>query len=372
MSTGFYTHERTFWHAVGLHALFFAVQGWVQPPNSGAGADTPDSKRRFLSLVEASGLMDKLQRSTGTQVTKEDLLRVHTEKYLTEFKKVSDAGGGEVGIYAPFSAGGYDIACISAGLAKGLVNDIISPDSKIKNGYALCRPAGHHCVPHQAMGFCLLANIPIAIEAAKAAHGLGRVAVVDWDVHHGNGTQEIYYERDDVLTISLHQDRCFPPGYSGGEDTGTGKGAGYNINIPLPMGGGNEAYLYAWDKIVSPALEKFKPELIVIASGLDANAVDPLARMLVTTHGYRDLTKRAMAAADKLCGGRLAMVHEGGYSEAYVPFCGQAIVEALAGQAPIVPDAEEDIFLNQQPGPQDTAHHKHRIDEIAKAVVLLK
>ena len=143
--------------------------------------------------------------------------------------------------------------------------------------------------------------------------------MLDWDVHHGNGTQAIYYDDPNTLTISLHQDRCFPPGYSGTEDRGEGAGVGANINVPLPAGSGHEAYLYAFERIVSPALDAFKPELIVVASGLDANGLDPLARMLLHSNSFREMTRLVMNAANDHCEGRLVIVHEGGYSEAYVP-----------------------------------------------------
>ena len=149
------------------------------------------------------------------------------------------------------------------------------------------------------MGFCLLANIPIAIEAARARHGVKRIAVLDWDVHHGNGTQSIFYERDDVLTVSLHQEGCFPVGYSGAPDRGQGRGLGYNVNVPLLPGGGHDAYLYAMERIVTPAIDRYRPELIIVASGFDANGVDPLARMLLHSESYRRLSELVMALADR-------------------------------------------------------------------------
>lgn len=215
------------------------------------------------------------------------------------------------------------------------------------------------------MGFCLLANIPIAIEASRARHGILRVAVVDWDVHHGNGTQSIFYDRADVLTISIHQDRCFPPGYSGAEERGEGAGLGANINIPLPAGGGHAAYVHAFDRIVLPALEQFAPELLIVACGLDANAVDPLARMLLHSESYRLLTQKMVDAAARLCGGRLVVVHEGGYSEAYVPFCGLAVLEALSGERTPVVDPVLDMALAWQPCEKATAFHLQWIDDLA-------
>jgi acetoin utilization deacetylase AcuC-like enzyme len=205
---------------------------------------------------------------------------------------------------------------------------------RASNAFSLSRPPGHHCLRNRPMGFCLLANIPIAIEAERAKHDIERVAVIDWDVHHGNGTQSIYYEDPHTLTISLHQDRCFPPGYSGEEDRGAGAGVGANLNVPLLAGSGDDAYRYAFERIVLPALERFSPELIVVASGLDASAVDPLARMQLHSDSYRSMTCAVTHAAQRHCAGRLAIVHEGGYSEAYVPFCGLAIAEELGACAP--------------------------------------
>jgi acetoin utilization deacetylase AcuC-like enzyme len=365
--TGFYTDERTFWHSTGAQALFLPVGDWVQPPNSTAGVDTPDSKRRFLSLVHYSGLSSRLQLAGPVEVTREDLLRVHTQEYLRKFKEVSDAGGGEVGTVASFSKGAYEIACVSAGLAKAAVEDVYT--RRVANAYALCRPAGHHCLPHQAMGFCLMANIPVALEALRAAHGPVRVAIVDWDVHHGNGTQTIYYERSDTLTISIHQDRCFPPGYSGDEDRGSGAGLGFNLNVPLPAGSGHETYLAACREIVVPALERFRPELIVVASGLDANAVDPLARMLLTSQTYCEMTRLMVECAARLCGGRLAIVHEGGYSEAYVPFCGHVIVETLSGERTEVTDPALDFFMQMQPGPRALEFQLQWVSRLATAAL---
>ncbi|MES1983984.1 MAG: class II histone deacetylase [Pseudomonadota bacterium] len=362
--TGFYTDEWTFWHSVGLQALFLPVGGYVQPPSGVAGADTPDAKRRLLSLLKTSGVLDRLSVDKGNPVDNSDLVRVHTQRYIDEFKKVSAEGGGDIGDFAPFSAGGFDIACISAGLAKAAVADVMS--GKVSRAYALCRPAGHHCRADRSMGFCVLANIPIAVEAARADFDLGRVAIVDWDVHHGNGTQSIYYDRDDTLTISIHQENCFPPGYSGIADRGEGAGEGANINISLPPGAGDAAYIASIDRIVLPALERFQPDLIVIASGLDAGAADPMARMLVHSETFRVMTQRMVDAADQLCGGRLVVVHEGGYSEASVPFLGLAIVEALSGVTSDVVDPTLAIFQAQQPGPQTTAFQIEWVEGLAQ------
>jgi acetoin utilization deacetylase AcuC-like enzyme len=363
--TGFYVDERTFWHCTGVQALYFPLDEWVQPPSGSYGADTPESKRRILSLVAASGLTRKLYMPEASPASLEDLGRVHTADYLQRFKVASDAGGGDLGMLAPFSKGGFEIARLSAGLAKAVVDDVVT--GKVDNGYALCRPGGHHCLSDTPMGFCLFNNVAVAVEAARVQHGLSRVAVVDWDVHHGNGTQAIFYERADTFTISLHQEHCFPPGYSGAGDRGAGPGLGYNLNIPLPAGSGHETYLYAFKELVLPALERYRPELIVVSSGLDASAVDPLARMLLHSGSYRELTLLIKDAAQRLCRGRLAIVHEGGYSEAYAPFCGQAILEALSGETTRVVDPELEMFGLWQPSARVVAFQKQLVDELAQA-----
>jgi acetoin utilization deacetylase AcuC-like enzyme len=339
--TAFFTDERTFWHTGGTHALFFPVGGWVQPPSSSGYAESPDSKRRLLALIQTSGLAASLEMQGAALATEEDLLRIHPRDYLNRFKALSDTTGGDLGDLAPFGKGSYEIAALSAGLAIGAIDAVL--DKRASNAFSLSRPPGHHCLRDKPMGFCLLANIPVAIEAARAKHGVERVAVIDWDVHHGNGTQSIYYDDPNTLTISLHQDRCFPPGYSGADERGTGAGVGGNVNIPLLPGGGHDAYLYAFERIVLPAL----------------------ARMLLHSESYRAMTQLMRDAAERHCGGRLVIVHEGGYSEAYVPFCGHAIVETLADVRTQVTDPMLDLAIAQQPNERFKAFQHGLIDELA-------
>ena len=367
-STAFFFDELCLWHTTGQHALTLPVGGWVQPPSGAGHAESPETKRRFKNLMDVSGLSRRLALRGAAPATDDDLRRVHDPRYLERFKAASDAGGGEIGDTAPFGAGSYEIAKMSAGLALAAVDGVLA--GEYANAYALSRPPGHHCLADQAMGFCLLANIPIAIEAAQARYGALRVAVVDWDVHHGNGTQSIYYERPDVLTISLHQEGCFPPGYSGFPDRGAGAGLGANLNVPLQPGGGHAEYLYAMDRIVVPALERFRPDLIIVASGFDANAVDPLARMQAHSETYRAMTAAMMDVAARHCGGRLVIVHEGGYAESYVPFCGHAVVEQLSGIRTAVADPLLDFIRVQQPSEAFHAFQRALIDDMARALDL--
>jgi len=294
----FFSEEWCFWHSSGVHALILPVGGWVQPPSAAGYAESPESKRRMKSLIEVSGLGQQVHWCAADAATEEDIRRIHPASYLKRFKTLSDAGGGTLGTEAVVGPSSYEIAALSAGLTVSAIDRVLR--GEFDCAYALSRPPGHHCLPEQAMGFCFLANIAIAIEAAKARHGLGKVAVVDWDVHHGNGTQYIFEARNDVLTISLHQEHCFPPGYSGVQDRGTGTGLGCNVNIPLPAGSGHAAYMQAMERIVLPALEQFKPELIVVACGFDANAVDPLARMQLHSDSFRAMTHMLLECAAPL------------------------------------------------------------------------
>ena len=178
----------------------------------------------------------------------------------------------------------------------------------------------------EAMGFCLFNNVAIAARHAQARRGVERVAIVDWDVHHGNGTETVFWEDPSVLFVSLHQDDLYPPGRGAADDIGAA-----SYNVPLPAGTGDAGYLAAWDELVEPALAGFEPELLLISAGQDAAAGDPLGRMSVTTEGFRGLAARAKATDLPL-----AVVLEGGYSLDHLPFCNLAIVEALAGARAVV------------------------------------
>lgn len=349
MTTAFYTDERCFWHHGGHYALTLpvggAMGGLVQP---GAGLpENPETKRRLKNLLEVTGLLAALDVRSADPATRADLLRVHPAAYLDRFKALSDAEGGELGPRAPFGKGGYDIAALSAGLARQGLIDVLT--GRVRNGYALTRPPGHHGLPDRPNGFCLLANIAIAIRAAQAETPARRFAVIDWDVHHGNGTEAIFLDDPEVLTISLHQDRNYPVDTGGAEVRGNGAARGSNINIPLPPGTGHRGYLEAFRRLVLPALDAHRPDAIIVACGFDAAAVDPLGRMLATADTFRQMTRMTRQAAESLCGGRLLCVHEGGYSEAYVPFCGHAVIAELAQSAIDAPDPLAAVLAARQP-----------------------
>ncbi len=286
-STGLVAHERYFWHDPGSGAGFSGSNLYVQPDQH---PETPESKRRLLALLEVSGLADRLTRVRPRLAEYRELRYFHTERYIDSVRELSAGSGGSIGDSASIGTGSYEIALLAAGGCIEAADAVLT--GRIKNAYALVRPPGHHAEADQGRGYCVFGNAVLLVRHAQRAHALDRIAVVDWDVHHGNGTESAFIADPSVLTLSIHQDQLYP--IDGGQlgVTGSGRAFGSNLNIPLPAGAGHGAYLAAFDRVVLPALRRFRPQMIVIASGLDASAMDPLGRMLCTSDTYRQMAAR--------------------------------------------------------------------------------
>jgi len=355
MSTGYLYHEIFGWHDTGTFV-------GDMPSDPGAGLqpfqnyENAETKRRIHELIVVSGLIDELVRIAPRLATDAELELVHTRDHIARIKRESSTrlGGDGGDLTTPFARGGYEIAALAAGGAIELLEAVLS--GRVTTGYALIRPPGHHAIAERGMGYCIFSNLAVAIANAKAKRaGKLRVVAVDWDVHHGNGTESIFLDDKDVLTISLHQDRLYP------HDTGDLDvvGVGTNINIPLPPGTGNGGYSYAFDEVVIPAIRKFKPDVITVASGFDSSFLDPLGRMMITASGYATLTAKLMAVADEVCGGKLMMTHEGGYNAVYTPFCGLFVLQELVGKKKL-----SDPFAhgNEYPGQESKPHERAVVD----------
>lgn len=366
MATGYVWHELYGWHDTSSHAGLLPPGLVMQPYHH---FESPESKQRFHSLVEVSGLADHLVRIVPEPATDEDILRIHTPEHLARIKAESatlrggDAGDGT----SPFGPQGHDIAALAAGGSIAALEAVLA--GEVTNAYALVRPPGHHARPETGMGFCIYANAAIAIAKARAANPDLRVATVDWDVHHGNGTQAAFYTDPNVLTISLHQDDLFPRDSGSIEERGEGEGLGYAINIPLPAGTGNGGYEYAMETVVVPALRAFAPDVIVVPSGFDASCFDPLGRMSVTASGFRVLTRQLMDVADEVCSGRIMMTHEGGYSPTYVPLCGVTVLSEMSG-VPV--DVVHELYASFDTMPEQALNdfQKAAVDRAGAAVKL--
>ncbi|HSG88219.1 MAG TPA: class II histone deacetylase [Pseudomonadales bacterium] len=327
--TGFVWHERYMWHDTGsalgvVNTGIGPFAGRFQP---GIHAENAETKRRLKNLLDARGVTEELVPLAPFEVEDEVLLRFHTPGHVQRVGALSHGFGGDAGDSAPVGPGSDAIARLAVGGAIRAIEAVTS--GAVDNAYVLSRPPGHHAVRDAGMGFCLYGNIALSILHALATGEVGRVAVVDWDVHHGNGTEQAFHDRDDVLTISLHQDMLYPFDTGSFTDCGAGAGQGFNINVPLPPGSGGGAWLAAMDRVVLPALVDFRPDLIVVACGFDGSYFDPLShQMLLSTH-YAAMMERVRDAADALCHGRIVACHEGGYSDFYVPLCGMAVIDVL-------------------------------------------
>jgi acetoin utilization deacetylase AcuC-like enzyme len=365
VTTGFVWHELYMWHDTGNSGLGTPAGLTVQPLGH---IESAEGKRRIRNLVEVSGLMDHLVQLKPRMATEEEILRLHTPEYVNRIKKASSEMGGDAGEETPFGRGSYEIALLAAGGCLTAVDAVL--DGKVDNAYALVRPPGHHAERDRGRGFCIFGNTALAAIHARQVRGLPKVAIVDWDVHHGNGTEHAFYTDPTVLTISIHQDNNYPQGSGAIKDAGSGAGAGYNINVPLPPGSGVGAYVATFERVVAPALRAFRPDLIMVASGLDASAADPLAQMMMTSDGYRRLTQTVLSVAREVCDGRVVACHEGGYSPAYVPYCGLAILEEMSGIRTGLADPLLDGFAAFA-GQKLQPHQEAVISEAAKLAVAL-
>ena len=360
--TGFVWHELYAWHDTGHAVVSQPPDLWYQPEEH---VESPESKRRMRNLLDVAGILDKVAMVAPRAATEDEIARFHARDYIARIREMSAGRGGDAGIRATFGNSGYEIACLSAGGVIAAVDAVL--DGRVDNAYALVRPPGHHAERGMGMGFCIFNNLVIAALHARHARGVGRIAIVDWDVHHGNGTQQAFWDDPQTVFISLHQAGLFPPG-SGWTTERGGPGAhGTTINLPLPPGSGRGAYLAAFDRIVIPAFERFRPELILVSSGFDSGGYDPLGRMILSGHSYRAMTRRLLDLASRLGHGRVVMAHEGGYSTSHVPFCGLHVVEELSGLAAGVPD-HFDSRLEELPY-QDLQAHQEAVIAAAEPFV---
>ncbi len=282
--------------------------------------------RRHHAISRAIvGLATHRPDTTFGPATNEAIERVHTGEHLRSLEMLAASGGAWLDPDTMVGPDSVDIARLAAGAALAGVDAVL--DGSARRAFALGRPPGHHATADRAMGFCLLNSIAIA--AAHARHrGIGRVAIIDWDVHHGNGTQDLFYEDPSVWYASIHQSPLFP-GTGGRAETGVGAGRGTVCNVPLRAGTGDVDWLTAFDSHVAPFVDRAQPELILLSAGYDAHEHDPIGGCLVTDAGFTALTERTVALADRHCDGRLVTVLEGGYDPGALGRCVALTISTL-------------------------------------------
>jgi acetoin utilization deacetylase AcuC-like enzyme len=272
--------------------------------------ERPERIESVWQMLQEDDIHLKLLSILPAPANKNSLVTIHSEEHIDTLAWIAAQEKAvlyDSDTYAlPQS---YEIARLAVGSVTGVIDAVMQGEHQ---GIAAVRPPGHHATSKTAMGFCLLNNIALGAQHAITQHNLQRVAIVDYDVHHGNGTQDIFYEHDDVLFISTHQ-APFYPGTGTLHETGRGKGDGYTLNVPMPSGVGDDGYAEVFDNIVLPALQRFDPEFILVSAGFDAHWVDPLAMMNLSLNGFDRLNKKLISMAQQYCEGRIVFVLEGGY-----------------------------------------------------------
>jgi acetoin utilization deacetylase AcuC-like enzyme len=240
-----------------------------------------------------------------------DALRaVHTDRHILGIEQAARGGGGWLDGDTYCTPRSYEVALRAAGAAMRVTEMVMGGESR--SAFALVRPPGHHATPSQAMGFCLFNNAAVAARSAQRLHGAAKVAIVDIDVHHGNGTQDVFYDDASVLYCSLHQWPLYP-GTGRAAETGTARAEGTTVNVPLPPGTDGERWMSAFETRVAPALVAHRPDLIVVSAGYDGHVADPLAELRLSTETYAEVASRLAAVAGEVCGGLTVWVLEGGY-----------------------------------------------------------
>jgi acetoin utilization deacetylase AcuC-like enzyme len=305
------------------------------------GFSHPESRNRFSNLPELFNRVKNEKLAcfyTPRPAVKEEVLAAHSKDYIDRVKRLSETGTlNYIDVDTVVGPGSYDVALLSAGASLTLIERMM--DGEIEAGFAIVRPPGHHAVRTNGMGFCIFNNAVIAANFAKRKMGIKKIAIFDWDVHHGNGVQDAFYDQDQVLYASIHQYPHYPgTGYF--DEIGTDKGEGYTINVPVPAGSSDLHYLMAFDDVFLPILQQYEPELIIVCAGYDAHETDPLSSINLKHLTFQKMAYGLLVLADKLCSGRLLATLEGGYDPGELT---KGIKATLYGFNYVKPEDEEAV-----------------------------
>jgi acetoin utilization deacetylase AcuC-like enzyme len=298
----------------------------------------PEQPARIIAIereLERRGWLG-FERMSSPRVDRSTLTRVHPESYVAAIERFCEAGGGNVDLDTVASRGSFAAALHSAGGAVRIVELLLGGEASV--GFSCHRPPGHHATVSRAMGFCLFNNVAVATTHALERLGLSRVMIVDWDVHHGNGTSDIFHSSDRVLFVSIHQSPLYP-GTGAAADVGSGPGEGYTVNLPVPPGTGDDGYGSLVEHVAVPLAREFAPELLLVSAGYDAHGEDPLAGCQVTEAGFAGMTRSLRAVAAEL-DVPLGAVLEGGYALDALARSVAATLEVLGAPAAARADAD--------------------------------
>ena len=295
------------------------------------GPEHPERPERLRALVkhfDETGLLKRMKPFESSPLVPNAVWMVHDPQHEKDVSTAFDRGVERLDPDTPISAASYEAALRAAGAVVRAAAVVMR--GKVQRAFCAVRPPGHHAEHDHARGFCLFNNVAIAAEALVREHGLDRVAIVDFDVHHGNGTQHIFEERADVLFISIHEDgRYLYPGTGHANETGRGAGEGYTLNVPMAPRTGDQQWIAAFDEKIVPKLEACKPQFLLISAGFDAAKEDPLSHIELTERGFAHMTRRLVEVAERHCEGRIVSTLEGGYDLAALSRCAAAHVQEL-------------------------------------------
>jgi len=294
--------------------------------------ESPDRLLAIMDRLESRKLLEKMAPITPEYADEGDVLAVHDRKYLNRLEMACRRGDLTLDSGDTYlNRHSYNVALLSAGGAIAGAKAVA--EGAAERAFCAIRPPGHHASRDIGMGFCLLNNVAIAAKYLQARHDVGKVLIVDWDVHHGNGTQNVFLEDPSVFFFSIHEHPTFIyPGTGRRWEIGKGKGEGTTLNVPMSPGSGDEEYRVAFEQTLLPAAERFRPEFILVSAGFDAHIDDPLADIRLTYEGYRFMTRAVVGMAERFCGGKLVSVLEGGYEISSLTSCIEIHVRELLGE----------------------------------------
>lgn len=281
--------------------------------DTGMHPEKPDRLRSITAKLTDSKLTAACSPGEVVAASRDQLLRVHSAEHIDRVARFCRDGGGRIESDTVCSRQSYEVALKAAGSACVAVDQVLAANAKHRRALCLIRPPGHHARPKEPMGFCLFNNVAIAARQAQVAHGLRRVLIVDWDVHHGNGTQDIFYEDGEVHFFSSHR---FPfyPGSGDSDETGHGKGLGAVFNLPIKFGTARREFLSRFELMLNDAAKRCRPELILISAGFDAHAKDPIGSLGLESEDFETLSKLVIGVAKEHCEGKVVSLLEGGYN----------------------------------------------------------